>query len=96
MVLPVLSECINSTENVAVAGFELILSKNMDIFNRFRPSTIFNYIEPLFILLKPVNSIILTVVDKSASRDGPSFKYDLYSPKMHTRIPKPDPSKHTG
>ena len=33
MVLLVLRECKNNTENVAVFGFELILCDNMDIFN---------------------------------------------------------------
>ena len=40
MVLPVLRECINNAENVAVFGFWHILCDNMDIFHRFRPSAI--------------------------------------------------------
>ena len=36
--------------NVAIIGLELILCDNMGIFDRFRPSAIFYYIEQLFIL----------------------------------------------
>ena len=49
-IFPVLRECTNSAENVAVVEFFLILCDNMDIFDGFRPSTIFYYIERLFIL----------------------------------------------
>ena len=46
----VLRECKNNEENVVVLGFYLILCGNMDIFDGFRPSAIFYYIERLFIL----------------------------------------------
>ena len=57
MVLTVLRECINSTENVAVVAFEHILCDNMDIFDGFRPLAIFYYIERLF-TLKNMNRLI--------------------------------------
>ena len=59
MVLSVLRECINTTENVADIGFQVqpIFGDNMDIFDRFRPSAIFYYIERLFIL-KNMNCLI--------------------------------------
>ena len=41
MILPVLRDCINITENVAVFGFESISCDNMDTFYGFRPSAIF-------------------------------------------------------
>ena len=80
MVLPVLCECINNAENVAVFGFQLILCDNMDIFHRFRPSAIFyttlSYIIPT-LKYEPANGTILTVVDYSVSRDAPSFQQYL-------------------
>ena len=52
MVLLVLREYINSTENMAVFGFKLILCDNMDIFYGFRPSAIFYYIVAIILSLK--------------------------------------------